>query len=474
MNELQRVAPEIVALALTYLVHSTIVLGIVWAISRYVRNTVTLERMWKWALILPVVTATTQFAYGAGMAFDLPDLTRTGEVLAQLEQRSDEETLAQTPVIVPSVGLRSAPAELSTAESPKAITAEPDDTANRIAINPLEPRTHTAATKRRPRLSTIGVILLLLAMVSGLLSLRIGIAWLMTLRWLRRETTRETGTLHGEVASLATKNQITHKINVRRSPEGEPAALGVLRWTIILPNACLADLSKKDRTALIAHELAHLVRRDPAWLWIGHAACSLLWFQPLNWVAVSKIRGLGEIRSDDWAVAHGVGRLQLARCLAIVAGWRHAGRPRSVAVAASGTRGGKPRISDRIERLVESSEKPIAGWTRLAATAMVCTTVASFALLPRVALGLDPDGIVAETSPVIDTEPLEHSASSKSLEEELQALVADLEHVERLLKNDIDPRLHAVARSLTQRLDELRSAISNHGLETHPNKRTRR
>ena len=91
MNELQRVAPEIVALALTYLVHSTIVLGIVWAISRYVRNTVTLERMWKWALILPVVTATTQFAYGAGMAFDLPDLTRTGEVLAQLEQRSDEE-----------------------------------------------------------------------------------------------------------------------------------------------------------------------------------------------------------------------------------------------------------------------------------------------------------------------------------------------------------------------------------------------
>ena len=136
MNELQRVAPEIVALALTYLVHSTIVLGIVWAISRYVRNTVTLERMWKWALILPVVTATTQFAGGAGMAFDLPDLTRTGEVVAQLEQRSDEETLAQTPAIVPSVHVRSAPAELSTAEIPKAIAAESDDTACLLYTSP--------------------------------------------------------------------------------------------------------------------------------------------------------------------------------------------------------------------------------------------------------------------------------------------------------------------------------------------------
>ncbi len=65
----------------------------------------------------------------------------------------------------------------------------------------------------------------------------------------------------------------------------EPFACGLLRWTIVLPAGIEQRLSGSEMKALLAHEVAHLVRRDPWWLWLGEVLCTCLAFQPLNFLA---------------------------------------------------------------------------------------------------------------------------------------------------------------------------------------------
>lgn len=85
--------------------------------------------------------------------------------------------------------------------------------------------------------------------------------------------------------------------------------------SILLPVWALS-LAGEQRRALLAHELAHLQRRDPQWrlllaLWRG-----LLWPLPLSAIAVRRLETLAEFQCDAAAArALGDGR-PLAECLA--------------------------------------------------------------------------------------------------------------------------------------------------------------
>ncbi len=146
---------------------------------------------------------------------------------------------------------------------------------------------------------------------------------------------------------------------VPRSPEvhllasaddPEPAAFGITRWTIVLPHRAVHDLAEDELRALLAHELAHLVRGDSIWLGISRVICSCLAFQPLNHLARREWQRAAEILCDHWAVGRTGTPLALARCLTEVAGWRLSGRASAALLAATGRKSG---LADRIERLVE-------------------------------------------------------------------------------------------------------------------------
>lgn len=78
------------------------------------------------------------------------------------------------------------------------------------------------------------------------------------------------------------------RVNV---PEGEgvylcdqipaPFILGILKPKIYLP----ADLPREKWDSILAHERAHLVRRDHWWKPLGFALLTVFWFHPLLWVA---------------------------------------------------------------------------------------------------------------------------------------------------------------------------------------------
>ena len=101
-----------------------------------------------------------------------------------------------------------------------------------------------------------------------------------------------------------------------------PFACGVWQWTIVLPTKIEERLSADELRALLTHEAAHLVRRDPAWLWFGQFLCTCLVFQPLNLVARWRWQQAAEMLCDDWAIERKIAPTQLARCLAQIAEWR--------------------------------------------------------------------------------------------------------------------------------------------------------
>ena len=133
--------------------------------------------------------------------------------------------------------------------------------------------------------------------------------------------------------------------------DSEPAAFGIARWTIVLPPRAALDLSEDELRALLAHELAHLVRGDSLWLGISRALCSCLAFQPLNHLARREWQRTAEFLCDNWAVSRTGAPLALARCLTEVASWRMGGTASAAILAATGRKSG---LVDRIERLLDA------------------------------------------------------------------------------------------------------------------------
>lgn len=133
--------------------------------------------------------------------------------------------------------------------------------------------------------------------------------------------------------------------------ESEPAALGVWRWKIILPERAERELSRPELRSLLAHELAHLVRGDSVWLLISRLVCSGLAFQPLNQFVRREWQKSAEFQCDAWAVARTGSPLALARCLTEVASWRLDRSLCAPTLAATGRRSG---LGARIERLLHA------------------------------------------------------------------------------------------------------------------------
>lgn len=60
-----------------------------------------------------------------------------------------------------------------------------------------------------------------------------------------------------------------------------PFILGVFRPKIFLPS----NLSEEKRESILAHERAHLARRDQLWKPLGFTLLTVFWFHPLLWLA---------------------------------------------------------------------------------------------------------------------------------------------------------------------------------------------
>ena len=197
-----------------------------------------------------------------------------------------------------------------------------------------------------------------------------------------------------------------------------PLTVGWLLPAIVLPR----DWSSWDAAmlaAVLAHEQAHIRRRDP---WVALAAQvnrTIYWFHPLSWFLARRLTALAEQACDDAVIESHGDRTAYARHLLAIAG-RLAGQPRrlqpvGVAMAA------RPAVEERIEAILDDRRPLARRLTLIGSLALLAITVPLMLLAaglraeegksPDVrptdtqSAGVESDGEATNSSTDIATEP---------------------------------------------------------------------
>lgn len=84
-----------------------------------------------------------------------------------------------------------------------------------------------------------------------------------------------------------------------------PIVWGLFRPAILLP-AALLDWTPERLRLILLHEMAHIRRHDGLVQAMGQLACALLWFHPLVWWAVRRMREECERACDDAVLLTGI------------------------------------------------------------------------------------------------------------------------------------------------------------------------
>jgi len=336
---------------LTYLLHSTLFLALAWLAARgpLRRRPALEEAAWRFALVAALVTASVQLAAGY-----TPLAGRWG-------------------LGAPSVAVVS-PAAPATVHLPGRIPP-----AARMALRNVEsvaPAARPAAPARPLPWS---------ALLAGLWfagAVALGARWLAAHLYLSRRLRARPdvvgGDMHRLLRRLSGEAGLGEPVRLSCSSRlPVPIALGLRRREICVPPRALASLSLEQQEGMLAHELAHLVRRDPFWLAFSHFLSSVLFFQPLNFVARRRLRELSELRSDEWAVEQTGRPLSLARCLTEVAGWSF--QPLGSLVA-PGMADRPSHLAHRIRRLLsddraENRVRPL--WLAAGMTVLLVAVIAA-------------------------------------------------------------------------------------------------
>ena len=71
---------------------------------------------------------------------------------------------------------------------------------------------------------------------------------------------------------------------------------------ILIPSALVEGLSRTELRCILAHELAHVRRRDHVVRWIEWIACTAFWWNPVAWWARRRLRAAGEVCCDALVV----------------------------------------------------------------------------------------------------------------------------------------------------------------------------
>ncbi|MDZ4863405.1 MAG: M56 family metallopeptidase [Gemmatimonadota bacterium] len=346
---------------LTYLIHSTLLLSLAWLVTSRVRGGVRApavrDLVWKAALVGGLATATLQTGLELQPLAGAIALDRTAAPLAELTVAPRNLAAASSPSVdrpasIDLSGLMLAGQALEPAPAP------PVPAPNVPVAMTLDP---------------LAALLSLWAIVAGLWCL---LYLLQRARAFRRIGPRlavgHDGLLR-MLDALRTAGAVGRPIRLTTARGlTSPVALGADE--IVLPAAALTELEPEQQRSMLAHELAHLVRRDPAWLALACLMERALFIQPLNRLARTRLQDAAEYLCDDWAVRRTGSGVPLATCLVKVAEWVQ-GPSHLVPLAGMAER--RSQLVTRIHRLIEGRPMPHAPrtlWLSAGAIALIGVT----------------------------------------------------------------------------------------------------
>ncbi len=164
---------------------------------------------------------------------------------------------------------------------------------------------------------------------------------------------------------------------------------------ICVPEQLWSALSTDEREAALAHEYAHIERRDPIWF-LGTAALSrALFFLPWHGALRRRWVASAEFACDRRAATRVGSETQVARCLSSVAEWSVSSTGQGVPSSMAAMAATPGELVRRVKHVLETEDRPSTGRFRLACVA----ALAAFACgSPRLdsQMGEDQDTSVVE------------------------------------------------------------------------------
>ncbi len=138
-----------------------------------------------------------------------------------------------------------------------------------------------------------------------------------------------------------------------------PVVVGVFRPVILLPASLLSGLAPEDVETILAHELAHLRRRDHLTILVQRGLEAVVFYHPVAWWLGRRIDALREDACDDLVIDSGIDRLDYATTLLRVAELRTQAVHKRQLLSQLAVDGGHPsKLRRRIERIVASTPDP--------------------------------------------------------------------------------------------------------------------
>jgi beta-lactamase regulating signal transducer with metallopeptidase domain len=350
---------QLLGFALTLWLHAGVLLGMVWLLERGggLRDPVRAEAAWRGALFGAVLTATISSAAPAmlqriaGEVPPAPVATMRATYATPPPSDFGQASASSSPTTIPPrAELAAMPAAMP---RPHADAGAPSVAAMTDTRGSTMPASGPASTRATVALPS--------SLVRGL-----AMAWLAaTLAWLLL-TAQRLGALHrlrraartwpaaaeaqqAQARALCTRLGLSAVALHRAAGLASPVVLPDRR--VLLP-AWSETIPRAESEALLAHELAHLARRDPRWRIAQHVAFAPLCLNPLAWLALRRLDALAERGADALAArALGDGRALaecLARCLA-----QQLARPASAPRFALAMAERPGAVVDRVQHLLE-------------------------------------------------------------------------------------------------------------------------
>ena len=200
------------------------------------------------------------------------------------------------------------------------------------------------------------------------------------------------------------------------------------RVRLLVPSAVLEGLDREGIRAVLAHELAHVRRRDHVVRWMEWLACAFFWWNPVGWWARRQLRAAEESCCDELALrATGSNPRRYARALVRVLDLMSS--TPDVRAPALASPAGRPDGTHLLERrlkviLAIGTTSPTPPWLRRAAGAVfVCAL---------------PFGLIYCDQPAT---PVEAADAVLDADEEAETRQASLEEILTRREEDLNARV---------------------------------
>jgi HEAT repeat protein len=256
-------------------------------------------------------------------------------------------------------------------------------------VPPDSPDIPAPAPSLWEQLGVPGLVAILWLTGCGAVMLRL----LLGHRWVRMMLKSSAPVMNAELQAmledLCAASGVARRVELRSSElAGAPLLYGWRRPVIVLPEEWLESLSESDLHALLAHEMAHIVRHDFLVNVVQRMLAVPLFFHPVVWLAGRHISLAREQLCDAWVMERGAEPTSYARSLTAAARRAHA----RLALVSVGVAERKSTLLKRVEAITGADgARRLSRKLALGVAAVLLLSAAAFAAVQLSADGLTPD-----------------------------------------------------------------------------------